>query len=285
MASFGRRPAKGSADGRRHVAQQPTLGRASGGSFRSMKEEEELRLQFKKEHQQRQEDKEDEPAAKSPLQSKARHEGPNPKIFLEVEIRHKLTGKLQASGRLEFELLADKVPLTAENFRCLCTGEKARDLHYENCIFHSITPGVKACGGDITAGNGTGGRSIYGESFSAESCSLRHNAAGLLSMATLQSNTHNSQFFLMLGRAEHMDRKHVVFGRMTDDDENMLKHIDKAGSKAEASTAMVSIVDCGEVGKSRPVRDRSRSPKAGGRVPLDKDGRVHYGRMRSSRRQ
>lgn len=247
-----------------------------------MKEEEEERRQFEKEYQHGKEGSQNEPDAKESLESVPRHTGPNPQVFLDVEIRHKLTAKLQASGRMEFELFADRVPKTAENFRCLCTGEKGRDLHFLNCVFHSIKAGLVARGGDITANNGTGGTSIYGESFPAESCSLRHKSRGTLSMVTSGSKTCSSQFLLLLGRAEQFDKKHVVFGAMRNDDEDMLGSIDSAGGKADASATMVSIVDCGEVGKKRPERDRSRSPKAGGRVPLDKDGRIHYGRMRAT---
>ena len=65
-----------------------------------------------------------------------------------------------AKGRLDFELYADKAPKTAENFRCLCTGEKGSRLHFAKSMFHRIIPGFMAQGGDITNGDGTGGLSI-----------------------------------------------------------------------------------------------------------------------------
>merc|ERR1712039_68393 len=82
--------------------------------------------------------------------------GPNPKIFFQIEIRGRLTGKLVASGRLEFELFAKQLPKTAENVRCLCTGEKGKSLHYKDCRFHRIIPGLYAQGGDLTFGDGGG---------------------------------------------------------------------------------------------------------------------------------
>lgn len=66
------------------------------------------------------------------------------------------------------ELFADTNPLTAENFRALCTGEKGigesgLPLHYKGTVIHGIIPDDDIWfGGDITHGNGLGGESIYG---------------------------------------------------------------------------------------------------------------------------
>ena len=67
-----------------------------------------------------------------------------------------------------FELFKQKTPLTAENFRCLCTGEKGKDTHFKGNIFHRIIKGFMLQGGDITNQNGTGGMSIYGGKFDDE---------------------------------------------------------------------------------------------------------------------
>ncbi|CAE7357561.1 CPR6 [Symbiodinium sp. KB8] len=122
----------------------------------------------------------------------------NPRVYLEVSIG------TQAAGRMEFELYADSSPKTAENFRCLCTGEKGHSntgvkLHYKHSTFHRLIRGFMVQGGDITAGDGTGGCSIYGPSFPDENFLRPHTARGQLSMANAGPDTNGSQFFLISG--------------------------------------------------------------------------------------
>jgi peptidyl-prolyl isomerase E (cyclophilin E) len=81
----------------------------------------------------------------------------NPRVYLDIEINGSRT------GRLIITLFADIVPLTAENFRCLCTHEKG--FGFRHTSFHRIIKEFMAQGGDMTKGNGTGGKSIYGRTF------------------------------------------------------------------------------------------------------------------------
>lgn len=157
-----------------------------------------------------------------------------------------------AIGQMVFELYSDIVPKTAENFRCLCTGEKGRGrsgkkLTYMSSHFHRIIPGFMCQGGDFTEGNGRGGESIYGGKFADENFKVEHTKAGLLSMANSGPNTNGSQFFITTGKKHHLDGKHVVFGELVEG-MTVLQEMEKEGSPSGKPSGKVTIRDCNQVG-------------------------------------
>eukprot|EP00927_Polykrikos_kofoidii_P042841 TRINITY_DN3688_c0_g1_i1.p1 TRINITY_DN3688_c0_g1~~TRINITY_DN3688_c0_g1_i1.p1 ORF type:complete len:414 (-),score=67.09 TRINITY_DN3688_c0_g1_i1:155-1282(-) len=171
----------------------------------------------------------------------------NPRVFFDIDF-----GGAHA-GRIEFELFANVVPKTAENFRSLVTGEKGlgkegKPLHYKGSIFHRIIQGFMCQGGDIIMGNGRGSESIYGRTFADEwdHGIVKHTEPGLLSMANRGKDTNGSQFFITAAATPWLDEKHVVFGRVVSG-MDVVRKMESMGSSSGATKKPVSISDCGQL--------------------------------------
>ncbi|KAA1096073.1 hypothetical protein PGT21_004192 [Puccinia graminis f. sp. tritici] len=197
----------------------------------------------------------------------------NPRVFFDFSINN-------APGRrVIFELFKDRVPITAENFRALCTGEKGYStiapetlLWYKGSPVHRIVPNFMIQGGDFIQQNGKSGESIYGGEFDDENFELDCDREGLLVMANKGPNTNQSQWFITLTPADHLTGKHVVFGRVQSGFEVVQeiggletdkKHRPLGGAEA------VRIVHCGQLERKQkppvektvdePVKNRSDS--------------------------
>lgn len=162
----------------------------------------------------------------------------NPKCYIDISMNDQYT------GRIVVELRADVVPMTAENFRCLCTHEKGFGLR--KSTFHRIIPGFMCQGGDFTKHDGTGGKSIYGKKFEDENFVLTHTGPGILSMANSGPNSNGSQFFLCTEKTDWLDGKHVVFGKVVQGME-FVRKMEGVGSDSGKTKKRVVIEDCGEL--------------------------------------
>ena len=169
----------------------------------------------------------------------------NPRVWLDISIDD------QQAGRIVIELFADQVPITAENFRMLCTGEKGvgrsgAKLHYKGCKFHRIIPHFIVQSGDFIANDGSQNESIYGARFDDENFSVKHDQPGIVSMANSGRNTNGGQFFITLVNAPWLDGRHVAFGKVIEG-MDIVELIQAAGTSNGIPKQNIIISDCGEI--------------------------------------
>jgi len=168
----------------------------------------------------------------------------NPKVYFDM------TADGEPLGRIVMQLRMDVVPKTAENFLQLC--QKPEGEGYLKSAFHRVIPDFMCQGGDFTNGDGTGGRSIYGEKFADENFQLKHTGAGVLSMANAGPGTNGSQFFLCTAKTAWLDGKHVVFGKVVKG-MDVVKAVEAVGSSSGTTSKKVVVDACGVIAADDPT--------------------------------
>ena len=129
-----------------------------------------------------------------------------------------------SKGSIESVIYASKTPLNAANFLNL-----AKRGYYNGITFHRVIPDFMVQCGDPT-GTGRGGPGYKFEDEIAPG--LKHDHAGVFSMANAGPGTNGSQFFITHLPTPHLDGKHAIFGKVTkgQDVVNAIKQGDKIES-------------------------------------------------------
>ena len=110
-------------------------------------------------------------------------------------------------GTIKIKFYPDVAPKAVENWVGL-----AKKGYYNGVTFHRVIDGFMIQGGD-PLGQGIGGPGYkFADEFHPK---LRHDKAGILSMANSGPNTNGGQFFITLGATPHLDNRHSVFGEVT----------------------------------------------------------------------
>nr|QIQ54710.1 capsule gland specific secretory protein [Reishia bronni] len=166
-------------------------------------------------------------------------------------------------GSLKIGLFGERVPMTVLNFVSLCNGVKRPqgELKYTGSSCHKLITDMHVQCGDITNGDGSGGTSIFGETFNDESFDVGLSEAGTIAMANRGADSNGSQFFIIFRSMQSLDKRHVAFGQIVD--KASLEFLFKLNEVPTDGTTFIpkrkiKLVDCSATNLKKPLMIRRR---------------------------
>jgi cyclophilin family peptidyl-prolyl cis-trans isomerase len=139
------------------------------------------------------------------------------------------------TGTMVVKLFAERAPRTVNNFVFL-----ANEGFYEGIKFHRVIGNFMAQTGDPT-GTGRGGPGYtFEDEFHPE---LRHDRAGILSMANAGPDTNGSQFFITHTATPHLDDRHSVFGLVSEGMDALLAIPERDPSDVSAPAVSIRSIE------------------------------------------
>ncbi|XP_069454264.1 probable inactive peptidyl-prolyl cis-trans isomerase-like 6 isoform X4 [Ovis canadensis] len=163
------------------------------------------------------------------------------------------------------DISIDLYPIGRLIFEILCTGkagfsQSGIKLHYTGSIFHRVVRNGWVQGGDIVAGKGDNGESIYGPTFEDENFSVPHNKRGVLGMVNKGRHSNGSQFYITLQAAPYLDKKYVAFGQLIEGTD-VLHHLESVPTENERPIQNC-LHCCGDMAPSSGLRRMRRKRTA-----------------------
>jgi len=152
-------------------------------------------------------------------------------------------------GTLKLGLFGEATPMTVLNFFSICNGVKrpSGELKYAGSICHRMIKDMNFQCGDVTVGDGSGGISMFGDSFNDENFLVGLSEKGTIAMANRGPNTNGSQFFILFRSWQFLDNNHVAFGQVIGKESlDFLDKIREVDVESDGLTPKrkIKIMDC-----------------------------------------